>query len=223
LATAAPVTTRLRLSTGVLLAGLCDPVIAAKGIATLDWLSGGRVGLGVGYGWNREELATHDVPLEAAPEVLVDKLGLMCEPWTADAGHYEGSHARVEPSWSWPKPRQQPRPPIHFGGRAHARLFCHAARLGDGWLPIESYGSVPPHLGRLRDAFAAIGRDPAEAIVSVFSAAGDPATVDRYAAAGIARVVVSLPPADRDTVWRALDRHSHRLADLLSQNEEIQS
>ncbi len=215
LAAAAAVTTGLRLGTGVLLAGVRDPIITAKEIATLDWLSGGRVELGVGYGWNREELAAHGVTLEEAPEVLIDKLRLMSALWNADEAGYEGRYARVEPSWSWPKPKQLPHPPIHFGGRASTKLFDHTARRGNGWLPIEGYGTVLRHLPALRGAFDACGRDPASAVVTVYSSAGDPTTVDGYADAGIDRVVVSLPAADRDSVWAALDGHTERLAHLL--------
>ena len=216
LAAATSATRRLRLGTGVLLAGVRDPVIAAKEIATLDWLSGGRLELGVGYGWNREELATHGVTLEQAPVVLADKLALMAALWNNEEAGYEGRWAKVEPSWTWPKPRQHPGPPIHLGGRASARLFTDAARYGNGWLPIEGYGTVLPHVSRLRDAFEQAGRSRADAVVSVYSSAGDPEILARYAEAGIDRVIIWLPPADRDTVWNALDIHTKQLAHLLA-------
>jgi alkanesulfonate monooxygenase SsuD/methylene tetrahydromethanopterin reductase-like flavin-dependent oxidoreductase (luciferase family) len=203
----------LRIGTGVLLAGVRDPVITAKEIATLDWLSAGRLELGVGYGWNAEELATHGVDIAAAPEVLADRVALMRALWTQDEGSYEGPHASVEPSWSWPKPVQQPRPPIHLGGRASTQLFADIAAYGDGWLPIEGYGAVLPHMTRLRDPFEATGRSHAEAVVSVFSSTGDLGVVESYAEAGVARAVVWLPSADRSTVLAALAEHRARLGD----------
>lgn len=215
LAAAAAVTRTLRIGTGVLLAGVRDPVIAAKAIATLDWMSGGRLELGIGYGWNAEELATHGVDLATAPDVLADRIALMQALWTQDVAGYDGPHASVEPSWSWPKPVQQPRPPIHFGGRASDRLFADIASYGDGWLPIEGYGSVVPHLPRLRRAFEVAGRDPSVATVSVFSSAGDPGTVESYADAGVDRVVVWLPPDERSALLAALDAHQATLASWL--------
>jgi probable F420-dependent oxidoreductase len=205
LAAAAAVTRTLRIGTGVLLAGVRDPVIAAKAIATLDWMSAGRLELGVGYGWNAEELATHGVDLANAPAVLADRVALMQALWGQDEASYDGPHASVEPSWSWPKPAQQPRPPIHLGGRASKRFFEDIASYGDGWLPIEGYGTVLAHLSRLLDAFEAAGRQRSDAIVTVFSSGGDPAVVESYADASVDRVVVWLPPADRSTVLTALD------------------
>lgn len=215
LAAAAAMTHTLRIGTGVLLAGVRDPVIAAKAIATLDWMSAGRLELGIGYGWNAEELATHGLDLLDAPAVLADRMALMQALWTQEEASYDGPYASVERSWSWPKPVQQPRPPIHLGGRASDRLFADISAYGDGWLPIEGYGSVLPHIARLRAAFVAAGRDPASAIVSVFSSAGDPGVLESYQDAGVHRVVVWLPPEDRSTVLAALDEHQARLAPSL--------
>ncbi len=215
LAAAAAVTTRLRLGTGVLLAGVRDPVIAAKEIASLDWLSGGRLELGMGYGWNSEELETHGVRLRDAPDVLADHVALMQELWTAEVASFAGRFAAVEPCWSWPKPVQQPRPPLHLGGRASARLFADVAAYGDGWMPIEGFGAITEHMSTLRRAFEAVGRDPESAVVTVYSSAGDIETMATYAAAGVDRVVVWLPPADTGSVLAALDAHRARLADVL--------
>jgi probable F420-dependent oxidoreductase len=215
LTAAAAVTTRLRVGTGILLAALRDPVILAKELATLDWLSGGRLELGVGYGWNAEELATHGVDLDDAPAILADTLALAQALWNDDEASYRGPHATVDTSWSWPKPIQRPRPPILYGGRATVALFDDIARHGDGWLPIEGFGSVLPHLDRLRATFEQHGRDPATATVTVYSSMGDPATLETYARAGIDRVVVWLPPQPHTAVMTALDEHATTLADWL--------
>lgn len=208
LTAAAAVTTRLRLGTGILLAALRDPVILAKEIATLDWLSDGRFEFGVGYGWNAEECATHGVELHDAPDVLVDHLGLMQSIWTNDVARYEGPHCRLDPSWSWPKPVQIPGPPIHFGGRASARLFADAASHGDGWIPIEGYGDILPAIAPLRNAFEKAGREPSTATVTVFSSSGNPEALHRYAHAGIDRVVISLPSIDAPGISDALATHA---------------
>lgn len=215
LAAAASVTRSLRLGTGTLLLAARDPVITAKSLATIDWLSGGRLELGVGYGWNREELATHGVDLQRAPEILADKLRLMNEIWNHDEAAYAGPHVSIERSWSWPKPQQRPHPPIHFGGRASRRLFAHIADLGDGWLPIEGWGPILDRVAGLRDAFDERGREPGSVTVTIYSSQGGASTLDRYDAAGITRVVLSLPSADRRTVLATLDRYARQLGDYL--------
>ncbi|MGH1506423.1 MAG: TIGR03619 family F420-dependent LLM class oxidoreductase [Acidimicrobiales bacterium] len=212
LAAAAAATTELRLGTGVALLALRDPVIAAKTVATLDWISAGRVELGVGYGWNREECATHGVELDTARLRLIDQLELMRTLWVEDEGSYDGDFCSVEPSWSWPKPAQRPGPPIHLGTRATAQVFDDIARWADGWLPIEGYGDVLGQLPALRAAFEQHDRDPDEAQVSVYSSIGDPSLVDEYRRAGVRRVVVWLPPAEESLVMEALDAHAAKLA-----------
>lgn len=215
LAAAAAVTTTLRLGTGVSLVPVYDPVILAKAVATLDRLSGGRFEFGVGYGWNAEEFETHGVALSDAPAILRDKLGLMEAIWRDEVASFASPHARLAPSWSWPKPVQQPRPRIHVGARATPAVFADIAAFADGWLPIEGYGSVLPHLPKLRRAFAEAGRDPGDAIVGVYSSAGDPQLLDEYERAGVARVVLALPPVEEAEVMRALDRHAKTLAERL--------
>jgi probable F420-dependent oxidoreductase len=210
LSAAAAVTSTLRLGTGVLLAGVRDPVICAKEIATLDWMSGGRFELGVGYGWNAEELATHGIGLDQSRAVLADKLGLMTSVWTSEAPSYRGPFVSMEPSWSWPKPVQIPRPPVHIGARASAGVFEDVAAYADGWMPIEGYGTVTRHIPRLREAFEAAGRRGSDAIVTVYSSGGAPETLCAYEEAGVDRVVIWLPPEEEQVVLRALDDHASR-------------
>jgi len=206
LGAAAAVTRTLRLGTGVTLPAARDPVVLAKEVATLDWLSSGRVELGVGYGWNAEELASHGVELADARAVTTDRVQLLQSLWASDIAGYEGQWARVEPCWSWPKPAQHPRPPIHLGARATQEVFDDIATWGDGWLPIEGYGTITNQVPRLRAAFERAGRDPDDAIVSVYSSAGDPRQLDSYRAAGVHRVVLALPSNGTDSVIDALDR-----------------
>lgn len=216
LAMAAAATSTLRIGTGILLASVRDPVILAKEIATLDWMSDGRLELGVGYGWNAEEYATHGVDLADSPAVLTETLALCSALWNDDVGSFRGRFRSVELSWSWPKPVQRPRPPIHYGGRASDVLFADITANGDGWLPIEGYGTVIPHIGRLRDAFVAAGRPPEDAVVTVFSSLGDPAVLERYEAAGVDRVVVWLPPDGPDEARAALDAYALTLRGWLT-------
>lgn len=216
LAGAAATTTTLRVGTGVALLALRDPVVAAKTVATLDWQSEGRLELGVGYGWNEEELDTHGVTIADAPDRLADHLALMKALWNNDEVGYDGQYVSVEPSWTWPKPVQPGGPPIHLGARASTRGFADIARWGHGWLPIEGYGSVTDHLPKLRQAFTDAGRDPESALVSVYSCAGNPATIEAYEEAGVDRAVCWLPPADEPTLMSALDELTERTKPYLS-------
>ena len=205
LAGAAATTTTLRLGTGVALLTLRDPIIAAKEIATLDWMSGGRVELGVGYGWNVEEHASHGVELGDAPSRLDEHLGLMQAIWSDSEASFTGRYVTLQPSWSWPKPIQPGGPPLHVGARATDAVFADIARWDAGWLPIEGYGNVTDQLPRLRAAFTAAGRDTRDVRVSVYSSGGDPDLLAEYRDHGIDRTIVALPAADADTVRYALD------------------
>lgn len=191
---AAATTTTLRVGTGVALVALRDPVVAAKTIATLDWQSAGRVELGVGYGWNEEEMATHGVALADGPARLAETLALMRALWCSDIGEFAGEHVSVEPSWSWPKPSAPGGPPVHLGARAGDKVFSDIAAWGDGWIPLEGYGPIIDEIPRLQAAFEAAGRDPDDAQVTVYSSAGRPEDIDLYQAAGVNRVVCWLPP-----------------------------
>ena len=106
LATAAAVTSTIRLGTAVALPMEHDPITLAKTIATLDHLSGGRVTLGVGFGWNVEELEDHGVPAKRRRTVLREYLELMRSLWTDEVAAYDGEFASLKPSWAWPKPVQ---------------------------------------------------------------------------------------------------------------------
>src|SRR6516225_842816 len=106
LATAAVATSRIRLSTAVALPTESDPVTLAKTIATLDYLSGGRVTLGIGFGWNTDELADHGVPAARRRTVLREYIESMRALWSSDEASYEGEFVSFGPSWAWPKPPQ---------------------------------------------------------------------------------------------------------------------
>ena len=146
LAAVAQRTTTLRFGPLVYTLNLYHPLRLIDEICMLDQMSGGRLELGVGYGWNREECATHGVDLDTVRPRLIDHIALMRELWTGDEGTYSGDYCSVEPSWSWPKPAQQPAPPIHVGARATTDVFDDIATWADGWLPNRSR---PPHCFRV--------------------------------------------------------------------------
>src|SRR5680860_714763 len=110
LTTAAAATTRLRVGTGIALVAQRDPIVTAKEVATLDWLSGGRFTFGIGFGWNREEMADHGVEYSQRRAIVREKVLAMRRLWEDDEASFTGEHVQLSPSWAWPKPGQRPRP-----------------------------------------------------------------------------------------------------------------
>ncbi len=206
LASVAGATTDLRLGTGVCLVAQHDPITLAKQVATLDQLSGGRVVLGVGYGWNREEAADHGLDPAHRRAILREKVLAMQRLWTEDEATFDGEHVRFSPSWCWPKPRQQPHPPVLIGGAAGPKLFRHIAEFADGWMPIGGSG-LAANLVELHRVAQELGRDPESLAITVFGTHPDAAKIEHYASLGVERVVFTLPSsADPAKVLRALDR-----------------
>ena len=214
LAAAAAVTSRITLGTGICLLAQREPIVTAKAVATLDHISAGRFVLGVGYGWNVEEAADHDVPWRRRREVVREKVLAMRELWTSEEASYDGEFARFEPSWAWPKPAR--RTPIMLGGAAGPTLFSHIAEYGDGWMPIGGAG-VRAALPRLAQAYDAAGRDPATAAVIPFGTEPTPEKLDYYAGLsyeglGIEEVVLRLPSGSADAVLPTLDSYAKYLS-----------
>lgn len=205
LAMAAAVTTRLRLGTSVLLLAARDPLWTAKEYATLDALSGGRVEMGVGFGWNREELANHGVEFRTRWDHTREAAAALRAIWRDDVAELHGEHVDFTPSWAWPKPVTVHGPKVHIGGGAGPRLLGHVAQWSDGWLPISARPSLASRLTLLDEACERVGRDRSEIEVSVFGATTDPGGLANLFAEGIDRTVLTLPSHDRDDVLRQLD------------------
>ena len=140
LAAAASVTEKIRLGTGIALVGQHDAITFAKQLATLDLLSNGRLVLGIGFGWNHEEMENHGIDVKRRRALVRDKMLAMQALWSNEVAEYRGEFVCFEPSWQWPKPIQQPRPRVLIGGAAGPKLFDHIAEYGDGWLPIGGAG-----------------------------------------------------------------------------------
>lgn len=203
LAAAAVVTERITLGTGILLPAQRDPIVTAKAVATLDRLAGGRVALGVGYGWNAEEGADHGVPWKRRRAVAREHVLAMRELWTREEASFKGEFVAFEPSWSWPKPAG--RVPVLLGGAPGPTLFAHVAEYGDGWLPIGGAG-IREALPRLRRACADAGRPMVPVIP--FGTLPSAEKLDYYASLGIEEAVLRVPAGDRDTVLPRLDEYA---------------
>jgi probable F420-dependent oxidoreductase len=157
-------TTGLEIGTNISLVGEHDPIALAKAVATLDVLSGGRLVLGVGFGWHREEFEDHGRPANVRAKVVEEHVRLMRVLWTEEVGAFEGEYVRVSPSRSWPKPMQRPHPPVLLGVRASARNFDRITSWADGWVPMgtpEFAGGVfADQVRELRAGWAEAGRPP---------------------------------------------------------------
>jgi probable F420-dependent oxidoreductase len=210
LAAAAAVTERLLLGTGVALVAQHDPIALAKACATLDHLSGGRLVLGVGYGWNVEEMEDHGVDPRRRRARVRETVLAMQRLWTQEVAEFAGEFVRFAPSWQWPKPVQRPRPRTLVGGGAGPTLFSHVAEWADGWIPIGGAG-LREALPRLREAFAARGRDPAALHVVPLGVLPERGKLEHYERLGVTEVALRVPAAGRDAVLRALDDYARYL------------
>jgi probable F420-dependent oxidoreductase len=210
LAAAASVTSRIRLGTGIALVAQHDTLALAKQIATLDFLSGGRVVVGIGYGWNHEEMENHGIDVRRRRALVREKMLAMQALWSQEVAEFRGDFVRFEPSWMWPKPVQQPRPRVVIGGAPGRTLFAHVAEYADGWMPIGGAG-VREALPALRRAFEERGRDPASLHVVPLGILPDAAKLEYYEKIGVTEAVLRLPSAPRDRVLPVLDDYARWL------------
>lgn len=210
---AAAATTDLKVATGICLVAQHDPILLAKQVATLDLLSGGRVLFGVGYGWNRPEVEDHGVAFDDRRDVLREKVLAMRELWTREQASFDGEHVSFSPTWSWPKPAQDPHPPVLLGAAAGEQAFAHVVEFCDGWMPIGAR-PVFDELPRLRQTAEEAGRDPGSISVTVYGTKPEPGRLTDLAEAGVRRTVLWVPSADEATVLDQLDRNAALLDEL---------
>jgi probable F420-dependent oxidoreductase len=189
LTAAAAVTERLRLGTGVCLVVERDPIVTAKEVSTLDVLSAGRVLLGVGAGWNVEEMAQHGTAFDTRWELLRERVNVMRALWTEEEASYAGRFAQLEPSWQWPKP-VQPHLPVLVGGGGR-RAMQLALDLDGGWMPMPSREKFADRLAALRALADEAGKPVPP--VTVYAGRPEREVVEHYSAMGIERVVFLLP------------------------------
>ena len=199
LTAAAAATTKLRVGTGLCLVVERDPIVTAKAVATLDFLSGGRFLFGVGAGWNLEEMQNHGTDPLHRFALMRERVEAMKTIWTHDEASYVGEFVRFEQIWSWPKPAQKPHPPVMIGGNG-PRAIERVLAFGDEWLPEPEEGLIG-RLSELAEAAEAAGQGPVP--VTVYGAAVE--DVEMYAEAGVHRCVYWLPPRDLDHTVRRVE------------------
>ena len=207
LAAAAAVTERLRLGTGICLVVERDPIQLAKEIASLDIISGGRVILGVGAGWNREEMENHGARFDKRWAIVREKVLAMKAIWTEDEAEYHGSYVNFDSIWSWPKPFQKPNPPILLGGES-VHTLRRVVDYCDGWLPrARDPDMVLRGMGILGKLSKEAGR---EIPTSVFAPA--PKWLDKFADAGVTRCILMVPAAGTEATLKRLDQYTKYLS-----------
>jgi len=209
LAMAAAATERLKIATGICLVPQRDLFQTAKEVATLDCFSGGRFLFGVGGGWNVPEIEDHGTRASQRFGVMRERIEAMKLLWTEEKAEYHGEHVDFGPCYAWPKPVQQPHPPVHVGG-AGRRAIRRAVRYGQGWVPLMSGDENEPVglLPSLREELDAAGRDPSDFEVSIYFCPPTPEVVERCRDAGITRVLFPVPSAADDAVLATLDAYA---------------
>jgi probable F420-dependent oxidoreductase len=210
LAAASANTSKILLGTGIGLVAQHDPITLAKQLATLDLLSNGRLVLGIGYGWNHEEMENHGVDVRRRRAIVREKMLAMQALWSQEEAEFHGEFVNFEKSWMWPKPIQQPRPPVLIGGAPGPKLFAHIAEYADGWLPIGGAG-IKAALGELRSALEANGRSFEDVQIVPMGVFPNDEKLDYYRELGVTEVVLRLPCAAREEVMPVLDDYAKYL------------
>jgi probable F420-dependent oxidoreductase len=210
LSMAAACTTTIRLGTAVALPAEHDPISLAKTIATVDHLSGGRVQLGVGFGWNTDELTDHGVPAGMRRTVLREYLEAMRALWSEPEASYRGQFVSFESSWAWPKPAQQPRIPVTLGAAGTERTFAWIARSADGWLTTPGESDLDAKVGLLYSQWRDAGRDGLPT-VTVLAGKPEPHALAHWAEIGVTDVAFGIPDRPEPEVIGYLGRLAGRL------------
>lgn len=200
-------TKRIRLGTGICLVPQRNPVYTAKEVASLDYLSDGRFDFGVGIGWLKEEFDALGVPFEQRAARTRDYLKMMQRLWGDPISQYEGKFHSLAPCRQFPKPVQQPHPPIHFGGESDAALK-RVADLGQGWFGFSiDPDATRERLAHLDRLLGERGRRRADVLISIspYMTPTDLDLVKRYRDAGVDQVIVLVLGMSRDDLLQALD------------------
>jgi probable F420-dependent oxidoreductase len=202
----ATVTERLRVGTGICLIVERDPITTAKEVASLDVLSGGRFEFGVGGGWNREEMRDHGTDPRKRFAIMRERVLAMKAIWTEDEAEYHGEFVDFGPMWSYPKPLQEPHPPVVVGGLG-ATVLDRVLDYGDVWMPNRIQpADLGPRIAELRE------RAGRHVPVTYYGAQGTDEFVEGLAGAGVDRALLQLPDAGADEVLPLVERYAELAA-----------
>ncbi len=213
LSAAAAVTNRIKLGTGICLVIERDPITLAKEVASLDMISNGRFILGIGAGWNREEMENHGADYANRWAQLREKVLAMKAIWTQEAAEFHGEWVNFEPLWSYPKPVQAGGPPIWIGANSRW-VFDRVAEYADGWMPIGGLGSG--NMDRMKSALEAKGRHIKDLDLALFGAPNDIDKLRTQIERGFDHLIFNLPSETADKTLPRLDKYA-QLAELARQ------
>ena len=202
---AAGATKKIKIGSGICLVIERDPIVMAKEVATLDQLSNGRLIFGIGGGGNAEEMENHGTPFKRRWKVLRERIEAMKEIWANEEAEYHGEFTNFDKIWSYPKPAQKPHPPILLGtfngGLKRVVNYC------DGWIPTGfNPGMLPDSIKELQELAAQAGRPPVP--VSIFGSSPKEEDLAKHQELDVARAVLMLPSADKDTLLPMLDEYA---------------
>ncbi len=200
----AAVTSEIRLGTGICLIIERDPITTAKEIASLDMISNGRTIIGIGAGWNREEMENHGADFKNRWAVVKEKVEAMRAIWTNEEPEYHGKYVDFDPIWSYPKPIQDGGPPIWMGANSKW-VFERIADYADGWMPIGGLGSG--NMNRLKEALDSKNRKIEDLTLALFGGPKDRAQIVGRIEQGFDEVIFSLPSEGPDQVLPLLDEY----------------
>ena len=204
LAMAGAVTSRIELATAVALPVEHDPITLAKTVASLDHLSGGRVTLGCGFGWNTDELEDHHVPPGKRRTVLREYIEAMRALWSQDEAAYDGEFVQFGPSWAWPKPVRRD-VPVLIGASATEKTFAWIARTADGWITTPRDDEVVASVTNLHKAWADAGREGLPRVIAL-DGRPDAERLEGWAAGGVTDALYGMPDKDAGEIPGYLDR-----------------
>jgi probable F420-dependent oxidoreductase len=201
----AALTKKIKLATGVVILPQRHPVYVAKEVATIDLLSGGRMILGIGSGWLKEEFDALGLEFKHRGARTDESIQALRALWSEGPSSFHGKHFNFGPAMSFPKPAQKNGIPIHIGGHSPAAAK-RAGRLGDGFFP--ALGEIPKLqelFGIMHEATAQAGRNPGEIELSCMGRA-NPDSLKALEDIGISRVVIPPPGADKDKLTAGLEK-----------------
>ena len=204
LARASAATTSIKFGTSICLVAQRNPLVLANEIATLDALSGGRFVFGIGAGWSREECEILGGDFDHRWTQIREQIGIMKDLWTKDQSEHHGRYYDFPAVKCFPKPKQQPHPPILLGAFPSDRIFKRIAEFGDGWLPlVYTPEDLAANVEQLKQVCDQKGRDFSTIDITVLGGPEQWRTADELAAleaAGATRVILWMVAAHTDGV-----------------------
>ncbi len=201
-------TERIRLGTGICLVPQRQPVYTAKAVADLDYLSGGRVDFGVGIGWLKEEFDNLQMDFRSRAARCIEYIEVMQALWRPGVSEYRGPTYDLHACHFYPKPVQDPHPPIFFGGESDAALN-RVATHGDGWYGYDlDPARAAAGIAKLEKKLTAVDRSLAD--VSIYVGTNrqpvTDETVQRYEDVGVAQLIVPLMAGNLDGLQVRMNR-----------------